>query len=105
MAVLHSLSQCAVCGRLLDGEAADVDGELWCHPCADKRDEPTAADLCDQLSDVRQALFERTRLMDAMQDERDELRDLLKDMLEELQKLAGALLLRRQSESARPGGV
>ena len=33
-------------------------------------------------SDVRQALFERTRLMDAMQDERDEYRDLLKDILD-----------------------
>ena len=38
--------------------------------------------LSDQLSDVRQAPFERTRLMDEMQDERDEYRDLLKDILD-----------------------
>ena len=47
-----------------------------------KAAEPIVNDLHDQLSDVRQALFERTRLMDAMQDERDEYRDLLKDILD-----------------------
>ena len=44
--------------------------------------EPSDDDLRDQLSDANQRLFERTRLMDAMQDERDEYRDLLKDILD-----------------------
>ena len=39
-------------------------------------------ELRDQLSDAHQTLFERARLMDDMQDDRDEYRDLLKDILD-----------------------
>lgn len=28
--------RCAKCGRETKGEAALVDGEIWCHPCADQ---------------------------------------------------------------------
>lgn len=29
---------CQRCGCALNGEAAEVNGEVWCHPCADEAD-------------------------------------------------------------------
>ena len=30
--------RCKRCGCALNDEAADVDGERWCHPCADEKE-------------------------------------------------------------------
>lgn len=34
-----STDRCAKCGCETKGEMAFIDGEIWCHPCADAADE------------------------------------------------------------------